>query len=152
MMRLAAMGTAALSLSVAVVLVTAALVLPFELGMPGMVRTVVRPLAADQMTAVDDSLKELEQAIAKKDWDAVQKSADRTYRAMENLETAIPALAARDAKLSSSQLRDRMASARERFREVQPAVARKDASRTELAMQRFREEYGRVQESVDLKP
>jgi hypothetical protein len=149
LMRLAALGTAALVLSVVVFLTGAALVLPFELGMPGMVHNVVRPLAAEQLTSLDASATALDRAIAAKDWEAMRHDADRASRALDTLEGAIAAVVSRDARLSSSQLRERLGSAKGHLREARQAIGEKDADRLGEAMRKFHADYGQVRAATE---
>ena len=143
-MRLSALGTAALGLAVASVFVTGALVIPLFLGVPGMTRVSV-PAAVQQMTAVEKSVGALEQAAAKKDWDALQAEADRASRALGRLAEVVeatPALTPKDAEPTVDELRARLRSANESLLDIQNAIRAKDAARLEAALKKFHELFG----------
>jgi hypothetical protein len=143
-MRLAALGTSALGLAVGALFVSAALVLPFLLGMPGMARLSV-PTAVRQMATVDESVTALEQTIPKKDWEVIQQDAARASRALDRLAEAVeatPALTPKDAGPTVDELRARLKAANESLLEAQNAIRAKDTSRLETALKKFHELYG----------
>jgi hypothetical protein len=153
-MRLSALGTAAVGLMVVVFLMSASLLVSFCLGAPGTAR-LVQPFALDQIAKIDTSVAALEQALPKKDWEAIQEPAERASEAMDNLvkaAPAAPALAMGNRPMTSSELqtavdelRAHMKAASECLREARQAVHDKDASRLEAALKKFHEEYAPVQ-------
>jgi hypothetical protein len=147
--RLSVLGTAALGMMVGVFLVTGALVIPFELGMPAMVQ-IATPFVSEQMETIDTSIRAIEQAMAKKDWAAVGDNAERASSAVNRL-SAVPGalpMPARQGKPTVDELRAWLKSAQEYLQEVQKASRDKDAGRLEEAMKNFRQVYGQVREAT----
>jgi hypothetical protein len=91
--RLSALGTAAVGLMVVVMLMAGALVISFTLGVPAVGR-IARPFALQQTATIDTSVGALEQALAAKNWDAMQAEATRAAGAVSRLEGAAPAVPA----------------------------------------------------------
>jgi hypothetical protein len=156
-MRLSALGTAAVGLMVVVFLMSASLVVAFCLGAPATGR-LVQPFALDQIAKIDTSVGALEQALPKKDWDAMQEPADRASEAMDNLVKAAPAapalarglqpMAYSELQTTVDDLRAHMKSASESLREARQAVHDKDAGRLDAALKKFHEEYAPVQSAA----
>ncbi len=154
LMRLSALGTAAVGLMVVVSLMSASLVISFCLGAPATAR-LVRPFALDQIAKIDTSVGALEQALPKKDWEAMQEPADRASEAMDNLVKAAPAAPAlargkepmsfSEWKVTVDELRANVKAASESLHEARQAVHDKDASRLDAALKKFHEEYAPVQ-------
>src|SRR5437016_14567979 len=71
LMRLSALGTAAVALMLVAVLTAGALVISFCLGVPATGR-LARPFALEQIAHVNTSVSALEKALAKQDWAAMQ--------------------------------------------------------------------------------
>src|SRR5262249_24918061 len=74
-MRLSALGSGAVGLTLAVILTGACVMVVVMLGLPG--TRIARPWAVETVASIDTSVAALEQALAKKDWDAVQEQAGR---------------------------------------------------------------------------
>jgi hypothetical protein len=144
-MRLSALGTAAVGLMVVVVVAAGSLVIPFCLAAPA-TGQLVRPFALEQLGKIDTSVSALEQAMAKKDWDATQEHADQASHAVDYLvrtAPAIPSLASwREPALG--ELRAQVKATNESLEEAQQAIQAKDAGRLEAALKKFHEAYGPI--------
>jgi hypothetical protein len=146
-MRLSALGTAAVGLMVVVVLTAASLVLSFILAVPAMGR-IARPWAVEQVATIDTSISGLDQALAKKDWAAIQEQAEQASNAMKRLSVRLAATslaAPRNQTPTVEELRADVTAANESLREAQQAIREKDENRLEAAMKKFHEAYGPVQ-------
>jgi hypothetical protein len=146
MMRLSALGTAAVGLMVVVSLTAASLVISVTVGAPAMAR-LARPYALDQVAKIDASVGALDQALAKKDWEAMQEQADRAGRALGDLakaSPAFPALAGRDEPPTVEELRSDVMAASGELREAQQAIRDKDSERTRTALQKFHDAFAPI--------
>jgi hypothetical protein len=149
-MRLSALGTLALALLVVVVFTGISQEVSFYLGMPAVARF-SRPFATEQMASIDKSVSALEQALAKKDWEAAQENANRASGAVEQLAGAafgITRLKLLEEKLTVEQLRARLKSAKEFLQEAQEASRAKDAERVKEALQKFHKLYGPISKAA----
>jgi hypothetical protein len=151
--RLSAWGTAAVALTVVVMLMAGSLVISFTLGVPAVGR-LSRPYAVQQVAAVDAAVAALDEAVAKQDWPAMQESADRAAQALgklANMAPLIPALASASDRTTAERvaamdgLRAHVKAAGEDLREAQQAIRDKDADRLKAAVQKFRAQYGPIQ-------
>ena len=141
--RLSVFGTAAVGLMAVVCLTAGSLVVSFCLGAPATSR-MVRPWVTQQITSVDTSVGGLEQALAKKDWEAMQDHVNRASSTIDSLTKAgpaIPALAIPNDPPTIEELRAQVKAASECLAEVQQAIRDKDAARLETALQKFRRAY-----------
>jgi hypothetical protein len=147
--RLSVLGTAALGMMVGVFLITGALVIPFELGMPAMVQ-IAKPFVSEQLETIDTSNRAIEQSMAKKDWAAVGENVERASSAVNRLSAVAGALPvpARQGKPTVDELRAWLKSAQEYLLEARKASHDKDAGRLEDAMKNFRQVYGQVREAT----
>jgi hypothetical protein len=146
--RLSAWGTAAVALLVVAVLTAGSLVVIFCLGVPAMGK-LTRPFAVEQIKTVDASIQALEQALAKKDWPAMQEQADRAAKALETLTNAAPALPSLTNHYEPSKLealRADVKAARENLAELQQAIRSREAGSVEATLQKFRASFKPLQE------
>jgi hypothetical protein len=144
LMRLSALGTAAVGLMVAVVLTGASLTLPFFLGMPAFVK-VSTPVAIEQMEAIDTSFSALNQAMAKRDWETLRANADRASRALERLAQvpyAIPGPAWVQGRPGVDERRERLDAASRSLWKAQGSIRVRDAERLDAALREFYKSYG----------
>jgi hypothetical protein len=142
-MRLSALGTAAVGLMVVVVLTAGSLVLSFMLAVPAMGR-MARPWAVEQVATIDTSISGLDQALAKKDWAAMQEQAEQASNALKGLSVGLAATslaAPRYQTQTVEELRSDVTAANESLREAHQAIREKDANRLEAAMKKFHEAY-----------
>jgi hypothetical protein len=150
LMRLSALGTAAVGLMVVVWLLAGSLLISFCLGAPATGR-LARSFAVDQISHLDRSVSALEQALAKKDWEAMREDADQASAAVSQLAQGamvIPALTTRSEPTAVEELRAQMRAASIHLEEAQEAIRRKDAGELETAMQKFRKAYEPVREAA----
>ncbi len=144
--RLSVWGTAAVVLMVFGILTAGSLVIPYQLAAPPIGR-LARPFALQQLASIDTSLAALDQALAKKNWGAVQEQANQASQAVDKLVAAAPAiysLTPRQGPPSLQELRAELQTANGYLAEAQQAAQEKDAGRVESAVRRFREVYGPV--------
>jgi len=148
-MRLSALGTVAVALTVLAVLTGAALVIPSLQGAPAMGR-LVQPFAQGQVAIIDTSVRALEQALAKKDWDAVQEQALRASLGIRRLESVPVArsLATGQPPLSVEQVRTHLQAALECLHQVQQACRVKDAERVKAAVRYFHRAFEPVRKAA----
>jgi hypothetical protein len=145
-MRLAALGTAALGMTVIAVITAGSIELPFFLQLPAMGR-ISTSAAIRRMATIDESISALDQAMDKKDWDAAEKNADRATKAIKSLsaaagwfnETTPP-----DEQPVVDQFQARLKAANESLAAAQGAIRDKDEERLKAAMKKFHEVYGPV--------
>jgi hypothetical protein len=147
--RLSVLGTVALGMMVGAFLITGALVIPFELGMPAMVQ-IATPFVNDQMESIDTSTRAIEQAMVEKDWEVLGGNTERALRAVNRLSAVAGALPtpARQGRPTVDELRAWLKSAHEYLLEAQKASHDKNAGRLEEAMKNFRQVYGQVREAT----
>lgn len=148
-MRLSALGTTAVGLMVVVVLTAGSLVIPFTLAMPVM-GILARPWALEQVNTIDASVSALEQALAKKDWEAMHDHANRASNAITRLShgPAIPSLTLRHEPPTVEELRANVKAASEGLAEAHQAIRDKEAGRLEKALQHFRTSFGPVRQAA----
>jgi hypothetical protein len=146
-MRLAALGTAAMGLFVVVVLTAGSLVIPYQMGMPALVR-VARPFILDQTGKIDTAVTALEQALATKNWGAMAEQVDRASQATGQLKAVGYAFTGRQGQPGVEELRQRLKSASDLLQDAQQAIKEKNAGRLEAALQKFHEAYGPVRETA----
>ena len=144
--RLSALGTTAVGLTLLAVLVGAALVIPYQLGAPATGR-LVRELAMRQLNTINASVNKLEQALAQKDWAVLQQHALRAEQAANRLGTTqlvVISLSARTDSPSIEQLRGKLLSANECLVQVQQASQEKNYERLKVAIKNFRQQFDLV--------
>jgi hypothetical protein len=147
-MRLATLGTAALALMVVVALLGWALVVPPMAGLPGMDARIPEKTVVDRETRIESSVNALEEALANKDWEAIQENANRASSEMESLAhmgAAAPALTSMREQAKVDELRLQLKAARDSLQEARQASWAKDPAKLEAALKRFHEVYGQVQ-------
>src|SRR5262245_49799777 len=139
LMRLSALGTAAVGLMLVVWLTGAAVMISFCVGLPA-AAGLARQFAVDQVAHSDAAVSALEQALAKKDWEAMPSHADRAAQAVGNLAkapAAITALVRRNKTPTLDEVRAYVSAASEGLAEAQQAIRAKDAKQLEAALQKF---------------
>jgi hypothetical protein len=149
-MRLSILGTAAASLTMVVILMTAALMISFCLGVPATGR-IVRPFAVEQLDRVEQSLGALEQAAAKMNWDAMPAEAEKMGQAFHNiadLGPVIPALVKWNETPTADALRAHVQTAINDFAKVQLAIRNKDAGALDAALRDVRKAYEPVRDAA----
>jgi hypothetical protein len=147
--RLALLGTVAVALMVVFMLTTGTQIIQFYLGAPAMGR-IARPWAVEQVGAVDASISGLEQALAKKDWDAMREQAEQASKGMNLLSAApvVRSLAGRNESPALDEMLTDLQQAKETLAEVQQAIQAKDVERVEFAMRNFRKAFAPLSEAA----
>lgn len=146
LIRLSALGSAAVGLVVVSILLAGALVVPFLAAMPAMGR-VAQPFTQEQVGQIDRSLQAMEQALAKKDWDAMDESSRQAAQAIAKLDAAPVAfgfLAARYGSPTPDELRGQLKAAGGRLGEARQAIVEKDVERVKEALRQFHESYAPI--------
>jgi hypothetical protein len=141
-MRLAALGTAALGLMVVVVLMYGALLLPFMVAVPGLIHRPPEQQIRAQLTTINHSLATLEQAMAAKDWRAMEHEARQAANAMNTLArtgAAAPTILSLGEHGKVDELRTQLKAAQNALWDLEQAATAKDQVRLETALKRLRE-------------
>lgn len=151
--RLSALGTAALALLVVVVLTAGILVVSFCLGMPAM-GPIARPFALEQVATLDTSMSVLDQALAEKDWKAMEEQAEKAAGALNRLSVgpALTSVTIWNEKPGVNKLRAHVQAAQENLRNARQAVTAKDAERVATEMAKLRKNWEPVREAVKRPP
>jgi hypothetical protein len=150
MMRLSALATAAFGLTVVVVLTTGSLVILFCLGLPATGR-LAGPFALAQTGNIEASTAEIEQAMAQKNWAAMQEPTDRAISALEALlksGPALPALTVRNQRPTAQELHAHAEAASDSLVQAQQAIRDKDEARLQAAIGDFRKAYAPLREAA----
>jgi hypothetical protein len=151
--RLAVLGTVAVKLMMVLVLMTASMLVAFELGAPPVAR-MARPWAVEQVSSMSKSLSAIEQALAKKDWSEIDRQADAATNSLGRLAEgpAIASLTRWNEAPTIEDLREQLGRAQDELRAVQQASTAKDASRVESALQRLHEAWSPLQAAAARPP
>ncbi len=150
LIRLSALGTAAVGLSVVAILTAASLVVPYQMAAPAMGR-IARPFALNQIASIDTSVSALELALTRKDWETMREQAVRACQAMDTLAnsaTAVGSLTPPDEPPTLEDLRIKLKSANESLLEARKASWEKDTERLKAAMQKFHERFEPVSKAA----
>jgi hypothetical protein len=148
-MRLAALGTVAIVLMAMVMFIAGTLLVSFCVGAPAM-GALARPFAIEQVAAIETSADAIDGAIAKQDWNAMQKTTDEASNAITRLMhgPAIKSLTARNEPSSVDELRDVVSGASDDLAVVQQAIRQKDVERLKAALEKFRKSFEPVREAA----
>ncbi len=151
--RVAALGTAAVTLMIVVALMTSSMLIAFELGAPPVAR-MARPWAVEQVSSVSRSFSAIEQALAKKDWSEIEKQAERAANSLALLSQgpAVASLTRRDETPTFEDLRAQLNRTREELRAVQQASTAKDTGRLETALLRLNETWSPLRAAAARPP
>jgi len=145
-MRVAALGTVAIALTIILVLMTGSMLIGFEIGAPR-VEPMTRPWAVEQVGSMSKSLTAIEQALAKRDWSEVEKQTDTAGDSLRQLSEgpALASLTRQNEAPSVEELRVQLNLAREELGAVHQASAAKDTSRLENALLQLQEAWSPLQ-------
>jgi hypothetical protein len=147
LMRLSVLGTAAFVLMVGVALLTAAVVIPFEVGLPGINARAPEPVVRDATADVDRAVHALEDSLARKDWPQVQQNAHWASQNMDFLSrmgAAAPALTAMQDQPKVDEMRVQLKSASAALKEAELAGWDKSPERMDAALKKFHKAYGQL--------
>jgi hypothetical protein len=142
-MRLAGLGTAAVSLSVIMALTGLVMPLMFMVGLPQTFKLPQR-VAAARLHEIDSVIVAMEESRAKKDWAGVEQNATRARSLIESLSYVAPAIMIPPSESRQDELRTQITLADANLGEAIAAGAARDAERLESAIQRFQRAYGSI--------
>jgi hypothetical protein len=151
-MRLAALGTVAVGLLIVVVFTAASLELPFMVGMPQIARERNRSKELAWIERLDTSVRALEAAQAKKDWQAMRQEGDRAAEALTELEPNLYTLTPHSEIAEVAELRTHLKDAKESFQEVLQAIRDKDAEQMEAALKKYHKAFEPIREAAKRSP
>jgi hypothetical protein len=142
--RLSVLGTVAVALMVVAVLTAGSLVIPYQLEPPATRKMIARPYALEQINRIETSVRQLEQGLAKQDWDAVEEQARRASEASDRLASAGAAVGSLSGPPTIEELRAQLRSANECLLEARKAGRDKDSDALQAALRKFHERFGPV--------
>jgi HAAS len=147
--RLSALGTAALGVLVLAVLMAGSMIITFEMSMPALGR-MARPFALAQIRSIDSSLSAMEQALAKKDWKAMQDPSTEASNALGRLAAgpAVTSLTAWNAPPTVDELRAKLKAAHDSFTEAQQAIRAEDAGLLAKELEKLRKSFEPLREAA----
>jgi HAAS len=162
-MRLSALGTVAIALTVVVVLMSGSMVVCFCLGMPAMAR-MARPFALDQVRDVETHLKSWDQLrkVGKftNEWENAgfreERRADTiaVSNALARLSNGpvLPALTQRNDPGLVNDLRAHLSAAQESLGKAQKAIQARDLKQFELEIDNVRKSFSPILEAAAKTP
>jgi hypothetical protein len=144
--RVAALGTVAVTLMIVIGLMTGSMLVAFEVGAPALGR-MTRPWAVEQVGSASKSLTAIEQALSSKDWPEIEKQTEAAATSLRMLSQgpAIASLTRWNEAPSIEELRSQLSQAHEELRAVQQASAARDTTRTETALVRLHQAWSPLQ-------
>ena len=147
--RFAVLGTVAVALMVVVMLTTSSQMIQFYGEVPAMGR-LARPWNLEQVSTIDASISSLEQALAKKDWEAMREPAEQASNALSRLWLGplSRSVASGNEPMTVEDLLAHLGAARFSLQEAQQAIRDKDAERLEAALKKFHKAFEPVQEAA----
>ncbi|HQR08508.1 MAG TPA: permease prefix domain 1-containing protein [Gemmatales bacterium] len=147
--RLSVLGTAALGLLVAVVLLAGSLILIPVLAVPGM-RPVAHAGAMESMTLIDKMTTTLDLAMAKPDWDFLQQQSSSITSTLKRFPEGpmLGSLAKWDEGRTLENIQTHWKAIQEAFEKVHQAIQAKDAAQAQQALKAFRASFDSFQELV----
>jgi hypothetical protein len=148
LIRLSILGSTAVGVIVLGVVTAASLVIPYMLAAPE-IGKMAKPFAVERVDRIDMALAALEQAVTKKDWQAMSGEVSRARESLGQLETmapAVPALTRWNEPPTTQELHENLKSAEGHLREAEQSLATKDASQLEAALKQFRSAFEPVRE------
>ena len=143
LIRLSALGTAGLVLTLAAVVVATALVIPFMLGLPALTR-MSEPFAMEQIVMIDLTVGANRCRDNAKGVEAVPENAERASLALNRLSAAagaIPTGVPAAEPLTVDGLRMQLRAANDQMVVARQAAQEKDGARLEAALRKFHELY-----------
>jgi hypothetical protein len=148
LIRLSAMGTAALALFVVFVLAATAMVLPMTLVVEDLYAQIPERVVVDKEERINTSINSVEEAMTRKDWDEIQIHVRNATRAMDRLEhwgAAASALTTQHEQQRANELRAQMKTARNALGDAGRAAQGRSSADLEAAMKKFHEAYEQLQ-------
>jgi hypothetical protein len=137
-MRLALLGSDAVALLIILALMSAALVISFEIAIPEIVSLPPQRIFKQQVTRIDATLAAVEMAQAEKDWQAALQATARLLREIESL-SHVGAAAAFEPHLKG---------AKKSLERALEAIQKLDAKALDIHLQEFRHHYTPIHDAV----
>ncbi|MFL5340536.1 MAG: permease prefix domain 1-containing protein [Gemmataceae bacterium] len=136
-MRLAVLGTAGVALALLFFFTAAALIIPFEAGLPN--SKITRPWAQETVAGVETAIAAMEQAQAKKDWVVVQAQSERAAQALGRLKAGplLQSLTAPGESPTLQELRAHQTAAKVALFDALQATKDRDSDRLTAALKKF---------------
>lgn len=144
LMRLSAMGLAALVLAATVSLSAASLMTPYVVAVQELYASAPEPIVAADADVIDAALGELQHAAAQKDWRSSQRSMSELRRAMSDLArrgAAAPVIVSLAEKPKIDQLRLRLRDANASMIGLENAIRLQDPDCVSTALNKFLAAY-----------
>jgi hypothetical protein len=148
LMRLAALGTAAVALSVVVAIMMGSLSIPFMVGVPPLVRSQKQYAAREEVAVVDASASALERALTKKDWEVIAEQANRASAELDKLDPNLYTLTDPWETGALAKMQAHLKAAKDSLADALRAARDKDAERVQAALKKFREAFAPVQDAA----
>ncbi|HMC11737.1 MAG TPA: permease prefix domain 1-containing protein [Pirellulaceae bacterium] len=146
LMRLAALGSVALALMALVFLTAGGLVVAYAIAVPTAVAQRPERIVADQADRLDHFIGDMDEALAQKDWPAIERLAQEGYgasRQVRDMGAAAPTISA--LKVTTPQqlqeIRAQLDSASESLLAAWNASRTHDESRLQKSLEQFRTSY-----------
>lgn len=144
LMRLTALGLAALVLTTCVGLTGVSLLVPYAVALPTLYGQSPEPIVRDDTAAIATALEGLEKSVAARDWKASELDLSDAWSAVRDLAgrgAAAPALLSRAEQPKIDQLRAALHSASHSMVDIQNAILAKDPDRVSATLKTFRDAY-----------
>jgi hypothetical protein len=152
-MRLSALGTVAVGLSIVFGLMVGALVIGFCLGAPATGRLVL-PFAKEQVSTMEQALGGLDKAAAAKDWEAMPELTEKLSQALDRMTLApvVPALTGWEGTNAMETLRGHIRTASGELPKTQEAIRAKDLTGLEASLRNLRKSYDPIRDAAKRVP
>jgi hypothetical protein len=144
LMRLSALGLAALVLTISAGLTGASLLVPYVVALPTLYAQSPEPIVRDDTAAIAAALERLEKSVAARDWTEGELDLSEAWSAINDLANrgaAAPALLSRAEQPKIDQLRVALQSASQSMNDIQTAIRAKDPERVSATLKTFRDTY-----------
>jgi len=148
LMRLSAMGTAAVVLMALVFASAAVSSVPLAIAAPMLEARDPEPIIADQLSRLDSSISLLDKSVGGGDWNQIRLQAADASRAswrLAHLGAAAPAILSSSEPQKVADLREQLNSTSQCLSDLQNAAWDKDRDRLGIEMQKLHDVYGHVQ-------
>lgn len=148
-MRLSALGAVAVALMIVVILMTAGMVIPYQLAAPAM-GPMARPWAIERVNDIDTAVIALEKARKDKDWPLMQKEAEKAWghANLLNIGPAPMSLAPRHDPVKAEEMRAHARGIERTLNHAKEAIREHDDQKLDAALQEYRKVYAPVREAT----
>lgn len=144
LMRLSALGLAALVLNVSAALTGVSLLVPYVIALPTLYAQSPERIVRDDTAAIATALERLEKSVAARDWKESELDLSDAWSAIRDLAgrgAAAPALLSLAEQPKIDRLRASLQSASHSLTDVQNAILAKDPERVSATLKTFRDLY-----------